>query len=281
VTLAADLATGDPGRRSSAKRVATAILDKHFGTGLPPARISTWFLAAVARETGNPDPFAAHKAREVAFARDLASRWGLASATLSRGEAARVALAGNALDFFRPLEDVARDLAPVRQMPLAVDDLDLAWAGLTRGSRVLVLADNAGEQFLDAPLLAALTRDGHHVAYGIKSAPVQNDLSVVDLDPTWVPAGVRVVTTGGAAVGAWLDGSSEPFRGEVREADLVVLKGMGHFETLGDLAGKRCLVLLRAKCGPVAEALQVARDAFVAKLVEVRPVGARRGSGPG
>jgi hypothetical protein len=242
VTLAADLATGDPGRRSSAKRVATAILDKHFGTGLPPARISTWFLAAVARETGNPDPFAAHKAREVAF---------------------------------------ARDLAPVRQMPLAVDDLDLAWAGLTRGSRVLVLADNAGEQFLDAPLLAALTRDGHHVAYGIKSAPVQNDLSVVDLDPTWVPAGVRVVTTGGAAVGAWLDGSSEPFRGEVREADLVVLKGMGHFETLGDLAGKRCLVLLRAKCGPVAEALQVARDAFVAKLVEVRPVGARRGSGPG
>jgi uncharacterized protein with ATP-grasp and redox domains len=151
-------------------------------------------------------------------------------------------------------------------VPLALDHLEEALVGLRAGQGVLVLADNAGEQYFDAPLLAALNAAGLRVSYGVKGSPVQNDLAVYDVDEGALPAGVAVVSTGGAAVGVDLAASSEGFRSLVAGADLVVAKGMGHFETLIELASRRVLLLAKAKCRPVAEGLGVPQGSFVALL---------------
>jgi uncharacterized protein with ATP-grasp and redox domains len=266
IDQAASLATDDEVLRAAARREARKVLDERFGDGSVPARIATVFHEAIKQATANLDPFLSLKRREIAFARQVAERMGLGLGPLSLREAALVAVAGNALDFFREHDVVGRELT--REVTLAVDDLDEAFGGLRPGQGVLYLADNAGEQFFDAPLLAALCAAGCRVSYGVKGRPVQNDLCLDDVVPGVLPAGVAVVSTGGGAVGLDLASASAEFRGRLAEADLVIAKGMGHYETVDELAGKRALLLLKAKCQPVAEGLGVAKDSFVALLRE-------------
>jgi hypothetical protein len=174
-------------------------------------------------------------------------------------------VAGNALDFFREHEVVGRELS--REVSLAVDDLEEAFGGLEPGQSLVYLADNAGEQHFDAPLLAALVGVGLRVAYAVKERPVQNDLALADVDRGVLPPGVALVSTGGAAVGIELASSSPAFRGLLEEASLVVAKGMGHYETIDELRGRRVLLLLKAKCRPVAAGLGVKKGSFVARLI--------------
>ncbi len=270
IDQATGLATEEPRRRQEAARLAREVLDASFGDGAVPARIATRFHEVIKQATGNPDPFAALKRREVFFAREMAQRLGLfehlRGAPLPLREAALLAVAGNALDFFREHEVVRQDF--LGWPPgLAVDDLDEALAGLRAGQSVLYLADNAGEQFFDAPLLAALIAAGLRVTYAVKGRPVQNDLTLADLEPGLPPPGVGVVSTGGAAVGLERAACAAAFLALLDSASLVVAKGMGHYETIDELRDRRVLMLLKAKCRPVAEGLGVAKDALVARLI--------------
>lgn len=262
ITQAAELATRDERLRAEAAERARRILDAGFTDGVVPARIATRFHETIKQVSGNPDPFLPLKRREMAFARAVATRLGILGRRMPLREAALAAVAGNALDFFRDHDAV--ELAC--QVALAIDHLDEALEGLAAPQAVIYLADNAGEQYFDAPLLGALAAAGHRVTYGLKGRPVQNDLSINDLDRGALPAKVRVASTGGAAVGVELASSSAAFRALVAEASLVVAKGMGHYETIDELRAKRVLLLAKAKCRPVAAGLGVARDSFVALL---------------
>ena len=77
-----------------------------------------------------------------------------------------------------------------------------------------------------------------------------------------VPA--QVVSTGAEMVGLMLSYASEEFKKLYFSADVVVAKGMGHFETLGNEPGREIFLLLCAKCVPVARALGVSLNAYVA-----------------
>lgn len=264
IRQAAGLATADLLLRAEAERRARRLLDAHFSDGLVPARIATRFHEVIKQATGNPDPFLPLKRREMAFARQMAQRLDLSRPRGLR-EAALVAVAGNALDFFREHEVVGRELEG--EVELAIDELDAALGTLQPGQEVLYLADNAGEQYFDAPLLAALAAAGCRVRYGVKGRPVQNDLSLADLDRACLPSGVEAVSTGGAAVGVALESSSEGFRALLARSALVVAKGMGHYETMDELSANRVLLLLKAKCRPVAAGLGVPPGSFVARLI--------------
>jgi len=264
IEQAATLATTDPARQAEARARATALLEARWGNGAIPARIATRFHEAIKQATGNPDPFLALKRDEMAFARQAAARLGLAR-PLTLRQAALLSVAGNALDFVRDHAVVGREVEG--EVALAADDLACALEGLGEGDRVIVLADNAGEQYFDAPLLAVLTEAGCAVTYAVKERPVQNDLALTDLEPGVVPPRVAVITTGGAAVGVELASASAAFRRALDGASLVIAKGMGHYETSAELAGRRVLALLKAKCRPVAGSLGVPKGAFVARLL--------------
>jgi uncharacterized protein with ATP-grasp and redox domains len=55
---------------------------------------------------------------------------------------------------------------------------------------------------------------------------------------------------------------SPAFRELYDQAQIILAKGMGHFETMSMLPDPRLYFLLQAKCRPVAEALGVPRGAF-------------------
>jgi uncharacterized protein with ATP-grasp and redox domains len=128
---------------------------------------------------------------------------------------------------------------------------------------ILYLADNAGEQFFDRPLVSSLRRRGWRVVYAVKAGPIQNDLTLADLEASGLRDALEpVVDTGARTVGLELHGVSPGFRELYGAARLIVAKGMGHFETMSRLSDPRVWFLLQAKCNPVARALGVNLNAF-------------------
>ena len=262
VTVTVELATPDPTLRRQALKNARRLLDREFGPPAIPAAIASRFLNAIHDICGNADPFAARKAATTALAARLHLR--LAPSFGDDLESLlRLAALGNAIDFFRDEAEVTREMLARMDFGVAeASDFQKKLAGPP--GLLLYLADNAGEQFFDRPLVAALRRRGWRVLYAVKGGPIQNDLTREDLEASGLRAALEpVVDTGARTVGLALPEASAGFREYYAAARLIVAKGMGHFETMSHLGDPRVWFLLQAKCSPVAQALGVERNAFV------------------
>ncbi|MBL7107086.1 MAG: DUF89 family protein [Phycisphaerae bacterium] len=65
---------------------------------------------------------------------------------------------------------------------------------------------------------------------------------------------VETIDNGDDAPGTILESCSEKFRQRFSQADLIIAKGQGNFETLSDI-DKDMFFILRAKCPVIAEHL--------------------------
>lgn len=262
VDLAVSLATPDPELQRQARSRALAIIAEDFQPRAISAVIANRFHRAIQDITGNPDPFLPRKQAETA---KLAALFQKIAPSFNNDldSLLRLAVLGNAIDFFREEAEVLRDM----HSPAA-----LALSYLSRFQEILqgppglllYLADNAGEQFFDQPLVSYLRRRGWQVLYVVKGGPIQNDLTRADLAASGLLASLEpVADTGARTVGLELSQASPEFLKLYEKARLIVAKGMGHFETLSQLADPRLFFLLQAKCAPVAHALGVAQGSFV------------------
>ena len=117
-------------------------------------------------------------------------------------------------------------------------------------------------------MLKRLSVIGHRVTYAVKEAPIQNDLcwnDVKELDIDW--NSITVISTGAATVGLELERTSGYFQSLYKGADLIIGKGMGHFETLWTSKDPRIFLIFQAKCMPVAETIGVPINSGVACFV--------------
>ena len=262
VELTVGLATPDPEVQRQAREAAREIIAREFTPRAIPALIANRFHLVIQEIAGNSDPFAPRKAQETAF---LARMWeaiGPGSGA-DLGALLELAAAGNAVDFFRSQEEVAREIRASVQF--GVSHLARFRRELAQPPGLLLyLADNAGEQFFDRPLVAHLRGRGWRVLYVVKAGPIQNDLTREDLDASGLGEVMQpVADTGARTVGLELAAASSRFRELFAAAHLILAKGMGHFETMSHLEDERVFFLLQAKCGPVARALGVPARTFV------------------
>ncbi len=263
VELTVSLATSDPARQAQARQTALDIIRQEGGPQAIPALIANRFHRAIREITGNPDPFRARKREETALLAGLYRRALPAGPPGDLPALLALAAAGNALDFFRPAGEVAGDI--LQEVALTVAHLEAFQEKLHQGPGLLLyLADNAGEQYFDLPLVRHLRARGWEVHYVVKGGPVQNDLTRADLAASGLAEALApVADTGAQTVGLIPDEAGPAFRELYQRAGLIVAKGMGHFETLGHLGDPRVFFLLQAKCAAVAQALAVPRGSFL------------------
>jgi hypothetical protein len=251
-----------PTMQQRARRAALEIIRREFRPEAIPASIATRFLHAIMAHTGNPDPFAAQKTAATAY---LGRLYRIIAANYDEDLASLLKLAalGNAIDYFRDEAEVLRELTS--RVEFGLSDLEHFRRQLAGPPGLLLyLADNAGEQFFDQPLVAHLRRLGWQVLYVVKPGPIQNDLTREDLYASGLGAALEPVTDIGVrTVGLELDQAGPAFLKLFAAAQLILAKGMGHFETLSHLPDSRLYFLLQAKCQPVAAALGVVQRAFV------------------
>jgi uncharacterized protein with ATP-grasp and redox domains len=261
---AAGLATEEPDVRAKVIEEGLIFLDREFSTTKTSIATATPLHRLVRNMTGNADPYSKIKEAEWAMTaeiqRSLDDNPG--------GDLTKClvyAVRGNSIDFFKDLKEIMEDMkGPVE---FVIDDTVELERRLDSSRNILYLADNAGEEPFDLPLVRLLENYAP-VTYVVKGSPVQDDITLSDLEKFGVIEELpRIISTGTDTPGVVMDMASDEFRAEFAAADLVLAKGMGYWETLTELPAQgKVFHLLKAKCRPVADSLGVALNSYVARL---------------
>lgn len=224
--------------------------------------------------SGNDDPYRAIKQASTEAALALWPRW--EAKALSHPDplawALRLSAAGNLIDC-GPTGSL--DLAAIRQrmdfalrQPFGACDLDVLHGRLETARSLLLLADNAGELVADRLFLEMVERirPGLPITVMVRGGPVLNDVTREDAAASGLP--VRwAVADSGARIPGFPPAAVSPVAREVfRQADLVIAKGQGNWETLGTVSHAGLFFLLTAKCPAVAAGLGVETGAAVLRL---------------
>ena len=174
--------------------------------------------------------------------------------------ASRLAIAGNNIDFgFRSNSehiDLHEAIDETLVRPLAINHLKQFKTSLDHATSILYIADNAGEIVFDRVLVEEIPDYRDRVTFAVRGAPILNDATMEDALETGVTDIVRVIDNGCDAPGTIIELCSEPFIEELKEADLIIAKGQGNYETLSDVP-HNVFFLLKAKCPVIARDLDV------------------------
>ena len=271
-------ATDDSFLQFKAMSALFRLLAEEFRPTAVPAYLGTERDRLIKRITDNPDPYAKIKQRSnrkalefLPLARKLISSE--SSPELRFRKACLCSIVGNVMEFDIPghtfkYGDVGR-LVQRAEDDLAIDDIAEIFDAVEEARRILYLTDNAGEIAFDKLLVGELKKLGSHVIVAVKGGPIINDATMEDAKYVGMDKIVDdVITTGTDAVGLMPEQCSFEFLRVYDSVDLVLAKGMGYVETLTelDLAFPHAL-LLRTKCQPVANFLDVKKGKNVAKSI--------------
>lgn len=124
-------------------------------------------------------------------------------------------------------------------------------ADIRDSSSILYLTDNAGEIVFDRLLIEQLPKDKITVA--VKGSAVINDAVMDDAVQAGLTNIVNVIDNGSDGPGTLLDTCSDNFLRHFENADLIISKGQGNYESLSGVEGKNIYYLLKAKCPVIAK----------------------------
>jgi len=167
--------------------------------------------------------------------------------------AVRLAIAGNIIDFGVKTSLTESDLEETIAQSLndhfnnnQIQEFEDV---VSRAEKILYLADNAGEVVFDRLLIEQLPCE--KITVVVKGAPVINDATMEDAIIAGLPKIVEVIDNASDAPGTILETCSQTFRDRFEDADLIIAKGQGNYETLSDV-GKNIFFVLKAKCPVIA-----------------------------
>jgi damage-control phosphatase, subfamily I len=238
-----------------------------------PALVGTEREKIIQRHSENPDPYKALKDDSNRLARGLLP---IARQFYDRSEnkveaLIRIAAASNSMEFGVKGHDFDNStFGSIFASTLGerfVGDLAEVERRLSNFDNIFYIMDNSGEAVFDLFVIEKLKGSNKNIIIGAKSEPVLNDITAQEVQGM---TDDKVVPTN-PIVGISLD------RLELEAMDLlfnpnwlVISKGMGNFETMSEfdtrLKGK-LIYVMRAKCQPVADALEVQRGTLVVKSV--------------
>jgi uncharacterized protein with ATP-grasp and redox domains len=253
---------------------ASRTLGRLYGRGVCSATVAT----QVHRETyallGTKDPYARLKKKSNQVALGLypeAERFVRRSKDPLR-DAFLCAVVGNVLDFgistgFDEPSKLGSEFKNLIREGLGHDDTGRIKRLLKKSERVIYLADNCGEVVLDRLALKELKRFDLDLTMVVKEEPILTDATLKDIRGLGIERiADRIVEAPGFAVGVDLSRMDGAFGRLLREADLVIAKGMANFESLSETDIAPVAYLLRTKCDPVSRAMGLSKDINAVRL---------------
>jgi len=221
---------------------------------LPPAAMGQWIHRRIRELCCSDDPYRESKERFNCLALQLypSLEQRVKHSPDPWAAAVRLAIAGNLMDLSVKSglrEDQVRAAIDECLKERVDGDIPRFGDAVAHARDILYLADNAGEIVFDRLLIEQMPLN--KVTVAVRGAPVINDATRLDAEAAGLTRIVRVIDNGSDAPGTILNDCSASFRSHFTEADLVVAKGQGNYETLRGLS-KQIYFLLRVKCAIVA-----------------------------
>lgn len=181
--------------------------------------------------------------------------------------AVRLAVVGNIIDFgANPTVEhsqIEQAIAQSLTLPLDMEAFRQLRNSAAAAKDILYIGDNSGEIVFDRLLIEQLPYQ--KITFVVRGSPILNDVVMEDARVVGLTDIVDVIDNGSDAPGTILDICSEQFRRRFDEADLLIAKGQGNYETLTGVE-KEIFFLLQPKCAVLARHL----DCEVGSLVLVK-----------
>ncbi len=170
--------------------------------------------------------------------------------------AVKLAILGNAIDAMvsnRPSDMIQGMRARLEEIDIRKADYAMFVERLEQCNLLVYLADNAGEAVLDKLFIeTAGSRYELNVYYVVRSLPALNDVTEEDAKDVGMEAFAHVVGNGidGPLPGTLLGRCSREVQSLIEEADLIISKGGGNFETFSERmpSNKPVTFMLLSKC---------------------------------
>lgn len=185
----------------------------------------------------------------------------------SSGHPLRTALAmaitANLIDFAArhtfDADKIKKKLSEADRKYWAIDDSRLLFTELNKVSQVLYLGDNCGEIVLDKLFLQQLITHYPKIklTYGVRGRPIVNDVTMADAVQVGLDDIVPVISNGDGGLGTVLEYTSKEFQELFWQADLVICKGQGNYESLMEVRKETMFFMFMAKCPIVSEPLNI------------------------
>jgi len=207
---------------------------------------------------GNTDPYRELKQRFNRLALELCAELEerIRTSEDPMETAVRLAIAGNIIDLGVKTSIKESDVEKIIRDCLTADfdirQVEEFRNAVSRAEKILYLVDNAGEIVFDRLLIEQLPCE--KVTVVVKGEPVINDATMEDAEFVGLTEMVEVIDNGSDAPGTILETCSKIFRNRFEEADLIIAKGQGNYETLSNV-DKDIFFVLKAKCPVIARDL--------------------------
>jgi len=221
-----------------------------------PAELCLPAYKAATELTGNLDPYKELRRtqNEAAMALEPKLRELVNASDDPLATALHLAAAGNIIDLGIAHNDDIDILGAISQVmheKFAVDHTDALRESLAKSRDLLYLLDNAGEIVFDTILIEQLLKHTPVTAV-VKGGPIINDVVMDDAVQVGLTAICPVIDNGGAFIGSPLNLIPKTFRNRLRQADMIVCKGQGNYETVDAFPGN-VFFILKAKCRVIAD----------------------------
>jgi len=195
------------------------------------------------------DPYESEKAESNRKALEIVKEWrkNLDQTSYKAYQAIKLALAANIIDF-----------GPGHKFDIAIDDSSSLFNSIKNNTKVLYLADNAGEIVFDKLFLEQIAYADITVA--VRGFPVINDATMKDASIAGLQDLAKVIHNGNDAPSTLLDRCSAEFMNAYREADVIIAKGQGNFEGLMFEKDPRIYFALVTKCEVIANFIGIEKN---------------------
>lgn len=229
---------------------------KDNGKNITPPELASFFYTEYNHLAGCDDHYADEKIHSTNFALQLYDN--LARHVSNAGDpftsAVKFAIAGNIIDYGATpdfnLAKAEKEIMDIAHLPLDTAAANELKQRVGAAGKILYILDNCGEAVLDRLLLEQFAEK---VTLAVRGKAIFNDITRQELSISKLDK-FRCIDTGDNTPGVSLSGSTENFVREMREADLIIAKGQGNFESLeGCWREKPIFFLFRVKCPVISK----------------------------
>jgi uncharacterized protein with ATP-grasp and redox domains len=172
--------------------------------------------------------------------------------------AVKLSILGNSMDLMVADTSVTieNSISEKVKMPLSNQNYSKFRQQLKASKHLLIFGDNAGEIVFDKLLIETIKKIHRlEITYVVRSVPTLNDATLKEAKSVGLDKITTVIENGidGPLPGTLLSRCSDEVNGLVRQADLIISKGGGNFDTLDEerkRLNKNISFLLLSKCDP-------------------------------
>ena len=216
-----------------------------------PPENATPVYELIAEISGCKDPFAELKKESNQLALDLQEniRDIIKQSDVPLFTAIKYSIAGNIIDYGAHHDfDILDTINKCSTRELALNDYEKLCEDLNTAEKILYLGDNSGEVAFDSLVIEQLD---HQILFAVREKPIINDALREDAQFCGLDRQCEIISNGTNCPGTPLSRCSAEFREAFNQADLIISKGQGNFETLSEVRAP-IYFLLSVKCPVVA-----------------------------